>query len=464
METWRSAGDLLRWWRTSVLGWTQQQAAARLNVRPNALSNWERGERTISIDLQSLDRALDGGRLLADLLWAHGTPDGLEPGRLWSWVFPGESRPVWMWIRCPVEQLVVESEWGVARLEVAFEHRPNGIFITTGASLPDSPIVVQLSSPGWVDFGSGAPPPDVPEAEVVDALDLMQRSSAQGPLMDMFSSTLQAKVESHSRDASDLAERVPDGVGSYIDRGQGGRRWRPVREGADEVERQRYARLRRARGLSLATLAGRLESGTGLEVSRDTLRRFEIDVGQPHDPQLPVALDHVLGAGGRLAVMERRSGHGDGSVPFHPYWRGPFWIAFDGPEGSGPATVTLQRGNFLRELELTGPRLVSAHWFDPAVPLRISAPAAVRWTVGVGRRAGAEAIDQNWAPSTIDVAQQAVSEIEGAIYDALRTGNGPGEDEPGAADGDDPEAVTDDRPTDDPIDDEGDEGEHDGGG
>ena len=148
MESWRSAGDVLRWWRTSVLGWTQQQAADRLSVRHSALSNWERGERAISLDLDEVDHALDGGSLLRDLLWSHGTTDGLEPGRIWSWIFDGPSRPVWMWIRSPSSRIVVESEWGVARLEVVFDLGPNGVFLTNGATLPDSPIVVQLSSPG----------------------------------------------------------------------------------------------------------------------------------------------------------------------------------------------------------------------------------------------------------------------------------------------------------------------------
>lgn len=423
METWRSAGDLLRWWRTSVLGWTQQQAASRLNVRPNALSNWERGDRSVSVDLPILDQGLEGGGVLANLLWAQGSVAGLEPGRIWSWVFPGESHPVWMWLRSPSPELVIEAEWGVARLEERFEVGPTGTFITVGASMPDSPVVVQLSQPGWADFGCGVLPDGIPGAEVVSAVELMQRSSARGPLMDMFSSTLEAKVASGSPGAVDMAEAVPQAVESYLDRGtQTGRdRWVPRAEGLEAIERQRYARLRRARGLSLAGLADRLQSLTDLEVSRDTLRRFESDQGRPHDPQLPVALDFILGAGGRLAMLELRSGRGNGSVPFPPYWRGPFWFMIDGPDTAWPATILLRRGHWHREVDLDGPRLVSAHWFDPSVPLRISAAPEIRWSVGVGRRAGAEAIDQNWVPSTVDVAQQAVSEIEDAIYGAVRS-------------------------------------------
>ncbi len=438
MESWRSAGDVLRWWRTTVLGWTQQQAADRLNVRHSALSNWERGERAISLDLDEVDDALAGGRVLRDLLWSHGTADGLEPGRIWSGIFDGPSRPVWMWIRSVSPRVVVESEWGVARLEVVFDLGPNGVFLTNGATVPDSPIVVQLSSPGWVDFGNGTLPPAVPGAQILDAIDLLRASSAQGPLMDMFTSTLEARVASQDPVATDFANRAPDAVDSYLHRGDGAaRRWRPLSEGLDAMERQRYGDLRRARGLSLAAVADRLHDQTGLAVGRDTLRRFETAVGHPHDPELPVGLDHVLGAGGRLSVVEHRSGRGDGTVRFPSFWRGPFWIAFDGPDEVWPVPIVLQRGNFQRDLELGRPELISAHWFDPGVPLRIRAHPDVRWRVGVGRRAGAEAIDQNWAPINIDVAHQAISEIEGAMYDAVRKSTGDDRaDEAAAGDGD----------------------------
>ena len=84
-------------------------------------------------------------------------------------------------------------------------------------------------------------------------------------------------------------------------------------------------------------------------------------------------------------------------------------------------SIVLRRGNWHREVELDAPRLISAHWFDPTVPLRIDADSEVQWAVGVGRRAGAEAIDQNWVPSTMDTAQQALAEIEDAIYGAVRS-------------------------------------------
>ncbi|MDH4363605.1 MAG: helix-turn-helix domain-containing protein, partial [Acidimicrobiia bacterium] len=101
MVPWESPGDIVRWWRTDVLGLSQQQVAERLSVGSTALSNWEHGTRDISIGFDQIDHALDGNGTLADLLTLVGTPRGLDPCRVWSKVFPGPSRPIWAWIRSP---------------------------------------------------------------------------------------------------------------------------------------------------------------------------------------------------------------------------------------------------------------------------------------------------------------------------------------------------------------------------
>lgn len=423
MVLWRSAGDVLRWWRSDILGWTQQQAAESLNVRPSALSNWERGDRAVSLELADLDEALKGEGVLEGLMWSYGTPRGLEAGRVWTKVFPGESHPVWLWLRSPAERLIFEGEWGVARMETDLQLGPNGLFVTVGASLPDSPVVVHLSEPGWADFGRGALPAEVPGAPVISAITMFERSTAAGPLVDMLGTRFRSRLETGEPDAVDLADTVPAAVDSYTG-GRAGRESRPipkmwpeVAEGIDSVERQRFARLREARGLSRGTLAERVRAQTGLQASRDTIRRFEIDLGTPHDPMLPVALDHVLGGSGRLALLELRSGRGSGTVPLPGFWRGPIWVRFDDP--GGPTQAVLGRKTWQREVPIDGPTLISAHWFDPAAPIRIVADPATTWEVGVGRPAGAIPANQGWVPGTVDVAQQAVTDIEDAIYTAL---------------------------------------------
>ncbi len=437
MEVWTSHGDLLRWWRSEIAGLTQQQAAERLNVQPSALSNWERGTRAISLDLEDVDSALKGDRALHGLLWGFGTPGGLEPGRVWTKVFAGPSAPVWMWVRSASPRIELAAEWGVARLETTLELGPNGAFITNSVSVPDSPVVIQTDQPVWVHFGWGELPPDVPGAPVIPAVTLLIPSSADGAFMHMFRTNLSASLQADADDPGRRAGHLPASALGFArptgPRGEPPLLWPPAPEGIDAVERARYTRLRTARGLSLPGLSDRLAGTTDLEASRDTLRRFETDVGQPHHPMLPVALDHALGAEGRLAVLQIRSGQGPGAVYFPPYWRGPVWLALntaevntaEGAHGSG-RNIVLQRGKWQRTVTLArAGALVSFHWFDPAVPLRVETDPGVSWAVGVGRRAGAVPIDQNWAPSSYEVARDAVKTVEQAILAAADRVNPP---------------------------------------
>lgn len=433
MDVWTSHGDLLRWWRSDIAGLTQQQAAERLNVQPSALSNWERGTRAISLDLEDVDSALKGDRALHGLLWGFGTPGGLEPGRVWTKVFAGPSAPVWMWIRSAEPRIELAAEWGVARLETTLELGRNGAFITNGVSVPDSPVVIQTDQPVWIDFGWGELPPDVPGAPVIPAVTLLIPSSADGAFMHMFRTNLAARLQADADDPAGLAGQLPASALDFA-RPTGQRcepplLWPPTPEGIDAVERARYTRLRTARGLSLPGLSERLARTTDVEASRDTLRRFETDVGQPHHPMLPVALDHALGAEGRLAVLQIRASRGQGAVHFPAYWRGPVWLALTagGPVGRGAdGHIVLQRGKWQRTVSLPeAESLVSFHWFDPSVPLRVEAAEGISWAAGVGRRAGAVPIDQNWAPSSYEVARDAVKIVEQAILAAADRANAP---------------------------------------
>ncbi|MGF1597079.1 MAG: helix-turn-helix domain-containing protein [Acidimicrobiales bacterium] len=430
MVAWTSYGAVLRWWRTEIRGLTQGEAAACLNVKPSSLSNWERGAREISIPLEEIDEGLKGDGVLGGLMWACSTPRGLEPGKVWTKVFPGQSAAVWMWIRSPSARLTIEGEWGVARLETELELGPNGAFITVGASVPDSPVVVDLGAPGWADFGWGELPSSIPDAEIIPAVKLMRPSRADGAFMDLFRNDLATKLHQRSRDVVALADKLPRSVFSFVsgrrpptDSDDPPKMWPPDPEGIDAVERERFARLRDARKMSLVVLSQRVARITGVEVSRDTLRRFENDVGRPHHPQLPVALDVALGAGGRLAVLELRAGRGPGTVTLPPFWRGPVWLNLRGPTDETP--VLLRRGDWQRPYLLQGEVLLSFHWFDPAVPLRIDVGPEVAWATGIGRRAGAEAIDQNWTPRNLEVAREAVELTEQAIMSAAdRTADG----------------------------------------
>lgn len=421
-----------------MLGLSQQQVAARLSVKATALSNWENGTRRISLDHEQIDDALDGGGVLGGLLWAFGTPKGLDPNRLWTKVFPGEPTPVWMWIRSPSPRLRLEGEWGVARVDADLELGENGLFMTVGMAVAESPVVVHLSEPSWADFGRGELPSDMPGAPVLAAINQAHRSTAEGTFVEMFFGDLADRFSrSHSRDLAKLHRSSPRSLASFFSAfGRQGQRRKPepwplLPAADDPVGRLRFARLRRARGLSLLDAAQRLAAVTGVEVSKDTLRRFETDVGEPHHRLLPVGLDQMLGADGHLAVAEIRADRGSGAVRLPPYWTGPVWFDFDGPSES-EQTIVITWGEWSREIRGVLPMLLVYHYSEQGVPLRITASPAVSWRVGVGRRAGATPINQGWVPTSYDAAQRAIAETEDALLISLERGQS---EPPGTASG-----------------------------
>lgn len=424
--SWTTAGDILRWWRVNVLGFSQQKAAERLSVQPSALSNWERGARAISLDYTQLDELLDGGGVLAGLLWSCATPTGIDPSLTWTNVYPGASSPVWAWVRSTEPSLAVVGEWGVARMEVELDLGSNGVFFTLGASVAESPVMVSLSAPGWVDFGRGALPEHLPGAPVLSAFDLFRMSSANGTFMELFVGRMASRLASKkSRDLIAFAAMAPQAAASFFSGLSKPKMieaenmsWEPLREQMDEIERLRFARLRRSRGLSLAETVDELVKRTDISISKETLRRFETDVGQPHDRLLPVALDQVLGAGGNLAVTPVRADRGEGLITFPPFWTGPVWLELDGP--GREREIRLQWGDWYRSIKVAPPALLWCTCSTPETPVRLIADDDVTWSVGVGRRPGAVSIHQNWTPATIDVAQRALGETERAFVNAMR--------------------------------------------
>jgi len=380
----------------------------------------------ISVDIDQIDTALEADGALAGMLWAFGTKQGMDPGLTWTKVFPGSSTPVWMWIRGDDDpQVRIEAEWGVFRLEAEVELGPNGLFITVGASVSESPVVVQVSKKVWVDFGRGEIPGEVPGASVVNAVDLARPSTATGVFMDLFSANVATRFEQSRRpEMAGLTRRTPGRVASFFNAFVRSKPtpvsgpWPLSAEGVDAGDRQRYTRLRRARGLSLADTAHRLATTTDIKVGKDTLRRFENDEGKPHDRLLPAALDYVLGANGHLAVVEIRSGNGSGTVTFPSFWHAPVWLAFDG-QTTG-SSLELHWGVWWRRIEGPLPTLLIAHYAEPLSPLRIVAETSVRWSAGVGCRTMAVPINHDWIPTSVDAATRAMAETEDAVLDAIR--------------------------------------------
>lgn len=424
MEQWLSRGDILRWWRTEVAELSQRTLADHVGVGRTAVANWENGSRMASVEIDRLDRAMGADGTLSGLLWAFGTPGGLEPGRLWTNVYPGDSTVVWVWLRGEHETVEVEAEWGVFRVEVSEKQGPNGLFITVGASLDESPVILQTRSEGWADFGRGDLPRRVAGAPVLEAVDFMQPGSATGAFVGLvYTNIAEQFVENASREVLELDNSSRRKVESFLDDagdGKAAKGWTHVGDGLDELERSRFVRMRQCRSISLQETAKRLGELTGTKVSKDTLRRFESGTGEPHDPLLPVALDHVLGGNGHLALTTVSSGRGQGSVRFPPYWRAPVWLSFEGPVDRFDGE--LHWGNWRRRIDGELPMLLISH--SAMTPLRIVVPDEISWTAGVGRRNGATPINQGWVPASHETAKEALMTYQDILRDAIRHAGG----------------------------------------
>ena len=186
-----------------------------------------------------------------------------------------------MWVRAEGPTISIQGRLGATHLSGELALGKNGVFIDLGPSSPDASAIVKLSKPGWVDFGRGELKNEIPEARTYSAGSLVSPVPAADP----------------------APAPTP---------------WPPMADDDEALERWRFADLRQARGLSLVETADRLEAMTGVIVSKDTLRRYETGIGEPHNRFLSAALDHVLGADGHLSLLTIRRGQGDGAVRFPP--------------------------------------------------------------------------------------------------------------------------------------------------
>lgn len=254
----------------------------------------------------------------------------------------------------------------------------------------------------------------------------MQPSSAGGDFGRLLSSTIVERFENEPpHEIAQLPQDVAKSVEGFLDHAEqpGGvsatETWPAVREGIDQLDRSRFRQMRQARRLSYVDVTQRLAEHTGIKVGKDTIRRFEAGTGQPHQPMLPIALDHVLGGNGRLVLAEISSRSGPGSVSIPEFWQAPVWISFEG--GGVGFVAELHWGSWKRRIEGPLPSLVISH--SAMAPLRVVVEPKVRWTVGVGRRNGAVPINHDWVPSSVDTANEALTTYQEALFKAVRHRN-----------------------------------------
>jgi transcriptional regulator with XRE-family HTH domain len=398
-----------------------------LGVSRTSVTNWEANSRLMSLRPRDLDEALGAEGTLLHLLWSLAAPQGLEPSRTWTHVYRGPSTPVWMWIRSPSPSIQVEAEWGLYRLSVETELPPNGLFLCVGASVDQSPIVVLLSEPGWIEFGRGPLPASLPAAKLIEAVDVMEPSSVNG---DGFQALLARSLRSAARQQPTFngsrAAKLPSSVSRFLARLRQDARAVPANpvvlpEGIDRIERGLFQQLRKARNLSLAETMNRLAESTDLKVGKDTLRRFETGTGNPHDALLAPALDTVLGGNGHLALTVLETGTGPGTIQAPSWWDAPVWLNFEQSDGSpvDGRVADLHWDGWTRTVR--GPITAPLILHGSPQSLRIVTDPDTRWTVGLGRPLGAVSLDRGWLPADVDTAKEALADYQNAFVEALES-------------------------------------------
>lgn len=413
-------GDIIRWWRSEVAGLTQRDLADRIGRAPSAISAWESSHTHPSVSLAALDTAMGADGALASLLWSAKTPQELAPRRTWTHIAREPRTTTWIWLRSqPGADIEIEWEWGISSVRAVLSPDVYGVILTVPLHMPEQPLVVHLSPPGWVDFGRGELPRRPPGIRVIDARTLVTPvaydSVALGDLLPGSTLTpdaLPAPILTEGHPARRLlsfairatrlsGRRHPEPVPPLLTP-------RPV--GTDPM-----AAFRRARGLSYRSLSERLARELGVTASADTLRRLEQGLAQARDQRLEGAVDQVLGADGRLCSGEiRRAVHGPGTVQFPPFWSGPVWLEF--PHVDGPTPVALRWGGWQKDLRLTGPSAVRTHCVTPQEPLRVDISRRSRWSAGLGWWDEAHPVDRNWIPTTAEramiVRDYAIAQLE----------------------------------------------------
>ena len=459
---WASRGDLLRWWRSEIAGLSQRQLAERLGVARTAVTNWEANSRMASIDAERIDVAMGADGVLAGWLWSFDTPEGLDPRRVWSYVYDGPSTPVWMWVRSTRPSVGIEAEWGMYRFEGRFEIGRSGMLVTVGVSIEGAPVVAQLSAPGWIDFGRGEVPDDLRGLPVVDALDHFTHSSASGDFTDLLSSNIAQRLGSLTpSEIANLSDEDRRALESFLDsldeaaasHGSGWRAgpghpcWRapPPRGGPTTPGCGRPASCpwptprncwpatpgpRRARTPS----AGSKPGSAG-----PTTRCCPWPSTTSSAPTATWPTRRSPPAPARARWPSRPTGrHRSGSAssrqttgPWHPPPPRRATAGLGPAPGVASGSAELRWGSWRRRVTGTVPLSVICH--SSMVPLKITAEPGVSWTAGVGRPAGASPINHAWTPDSLATTQEALRTYQQALLDALRHSS---EHPPPAAPGD----------------------------
>lgn len=411
-------GDLLRRWREHV-EFTQKDLGHLLGVSKSTVSQWESGQRSMSLAPGVIDDALGAGGAFSGLCWALTTEQALAPSRTWAHnLDQRDSGPVWAWVRNrrrrPGRISFAWGDWG-GSVDVPAD----GLFLESSVSLDGPPVIVQLAEPGWVDTGRGEMPEwiGLERVDAVEALSVPQMESSY--FFRLLGSRLRDDLASSGRSHEELAAFlnlavIPSVLGSeLLPVPLAGRipARRPVLCARGEWDGAEIARLRRARGMSRADVVRAANDLAGLErterVGLHWLRAIESGMAQNQVPCSVGRLDLALGGLGHLARCEtsRRCQGKAVTVSMPQWWVGPVWFELE-PVSTHQMTVLICWRGYIRGLVLDGPIVVGCNKVAPTAEMPVVMAEEPIWvTAGIGADDAAVDINKYWFPeagSTVD--------------------------------------------------------------
>ena len=412
-----SEGNLLRAWRTRIYRRSQSQTVASLppgvRVSTASLSQWESGAVLPPNEhVLALDELYGAKGALRGLTWAMGTPRGLAPRQRWEGNYPTSATDVWTWIRPSSGRRSVDAllEWGPISMHLARRCGPEGVIVTSPASLPNPALVVTIRSNGWVDFGVGPIPREL-GAPVVNGVLHIRFHAGAVPLLNHFVQRAKRRFSlngdwrlainqavTNRHDLVESALAAPGGKWEVRDRTE----IEPVPFPPSGFTGDNYRRLREARGLSQREAAdAATELDPAIPIKPSDIESCERGRNVQRQGLRP-RLDMVYGADGYscVEVVPVRQLRQSWTVDTPSYWVGPVSIAASDPaRGDVEGTLTLRWNAWEFKVKVrSGAPLGLRQAPGATSQLEVLPPPGWKVAAAIGRHPGAGDANKGWLP------------------------------------------------------------------
>lgn len=402
---------LLRSWRVDVANMTGVDVAEALGVGRSTVANWEAGIRAPDAEaLGALDRLYGAGGALVDLVAAMNTPQALEARGQWWHNYATGGGPVWAWARPGpgVGWLHLRVRWGPLGFELDQPSDERGLIITVPASATNPAAEAQIDPAGWVDFGQGPVPRQLPIPSL-NALSKIRLLDPTDHALSILASRLRPALDRDGRWIDKLQALLgqrPDLIEDSLTRTKFTTSMidlshvQPTTWPAHTTwTGDRYRMLRQARGLSQSEAATKTTKlSPGEAVSDDQIALFEAG-RTPRVADLPGRLDIIYRADGHTLCHPVPVTPGDGTHNIHlpRWWTGPVWLTPLARPSTPPTEILLRWPPWQHHLRVPpGLTLTTRKSPDHDQPLQVQLPPGWTLTAGIGAHPHAIDVNSSW--------------------------------------------------------------------